>query len=618
MRRVLTLAIGLASAAMLMLGGSLGQLKTASAAGAAFAPGDLIVTGHGVRWLRSDGSLVAQVEPSSFPTSSAAFRASGGTRPLYVVTNSLITRNYGPDGRFLYYFVLDNLAEKATHVALDTGGVGFISTQHGSLNQIFGFKEDPSKGAGSSLVSFFVVASQINDLETASDGCTLLVATKTLGVFRFDACKFTVLPPLIANTDVSRVRLLPDASALLVLPGQGAIKRVDGTGKTIREYSVPGVTSWAAVDLAPDGLSFWAATPAGAAYRIDLASGAVVQGPVQVSDSVTDLAVAYAPLGAAPPPGPPVPNPNIDLDGVSSLTGSTLSGIFPVETTPDATCATGASSIDYSGAFGVAIGPYPGRFEAKGTATVGSQTSSRLLGGLGNPAGPITKLSSTFTIAGANPVVGTLSATAPAAANAGTCATFAHRTFPRSPIFPPTVALTGFEWALSGEALSYQAAISKNGRVYFDAGLAYLYATRYYFLNEAGADSGSGGRYAQYLISNSIAVSDKFARTKQQQPHTAGVPAKTPEIELTTRWTNAKDRFSIVNVRLIVNGRVVASANGKGANKLPVKVSRTKRSVTAHVSGVKSGGRVAFDVKADTVHGHTNATTSVKKRGSGR
>jgi len=62
----------------------------------------------------------------------------------------------------------------------------------------------------------------------------------------------------------------------------------------------------------------------------------------------------------------------------------------------------------------------------------------------------------------------------------------------------------------------------------------------------------------------------------------------------------------------------VASANGKGANKLPVKVSRTKRSVTAHVSGVKSGGRVAFDVKADTVHGHTNATTSVKKRGSGR
>jgi hypothetical protein len=33
------------------------------------------------------------------------------------------------------------------------------------------------------------------------------------------------------------------------------------------------------------------------------------------------------------------------------------------------------------------------------------------------------------------------------------------------------------------------------------------------------------------------------------------------------------------------------------------------------VSGVKGGGRVAFDVKADTVHGHTNATTSVKKRG---
>jgi hypothetical protein len=603
----------LATLAVIASSGSVKAVAPAAAAGPVFVPGDLVISGDGVRWLHPDGSLVSKIEPDSFPTTAVAFRAGGGARPLYVVTDPLITRNYGPDGTYLYYFVLDSLAERTTDVALDSDGIGFLATRHGRLNQIFGFKEDPTRASGTQLVSFFVVDSQIHDLETAADACTLLVATQTLGVFRFDTCNFRVLPPLVANTAVSRVRLLPDATALLILPGQASIRRLDGSGSTVAEYTAPGVTGgWVALDLAPDGLSFWAATGSGDLYRFDLTTKAVVQGPLHVADTITDLAVANAPLGVAPPPGASFPSSSIDLDGVSPLTGATLTGVFPVSSSSRSTCATASSQVRYTDGFGVAIGPYPGRFQVQGTATLGSQSLPHPLGALGLSAGPIQTLRSAFTIAGQAPVTGTLTASAEAKPNIGTCATFSHQTFPNSPIFPPTVRLSGYEWSLSGEALSYDASIRKNGRSYVDTGLAYLYANRFHLLNEAGVDSGSGGRIAQYFVSSAIGVRDQFLRDKQSQRHTAGVPPKTTQLTVTTRWTNPRDRFSIVNLTLVVDGRSVASADGVGANKLPVKITRTRNSVTATVSRLRRG-RLGFAVKADDVHGHSRATTTVHK-----
>jgi hypothetical protein len=88
---------------------------------------------------------------------------------------------------------------------------------------------------------------------------------------------------------------------------------------------------------------------------------------------------------------------------------------------------------------------------------------------------------------------------------------------------------------------------------------------------------------------------------------------KTPQVDVTTSWTNPKDTFSIANLRLVVNGRTVARVGGTGKDKLPVKITRTKKSVTAHVSGLRNG-RLKFDVKANEVHGRTKAKTSVHKR----
>jgi hypothetical protein len=603
---VVLLALGVPAAS----GGA--PAPDAARSGFAFAPGDLIVTGRGVRWLRADGSLVRMLEPESVVTTGAAMRARGGPRPLYVVHEPLVTRNYDSEGNFLYFFVLDPIADRSRAVALGPGVDGYVATSHGPLlNQIYGFREDPNFGAGAALMSFFVVASEINDLEVGADGCSLFVGTRTLGAFRFDACRFTVLPPLAQGLDVRRVRLLPDASALLVLGGQTSIRRIDANGQTIREYSAAGAGGgWAGIDLAPDGRSFWAVTPTGALYRFDLATGAIVQGPIQVAASATDLAVAGAPLGVAPPAGGTVPSLAIDLDGVKPLTGETFAGYFPPRRTPEKSCTPSASQLEFTDGSGVAIGPYPGPFSVRGSVSIGAQ-SGRALGGLGQPAGPVRSAQISFTLRSGDGVTGKATANGPVSANIANCSTFMNRTFPRSPIFPPDYPLSGYEWTLSAELLAYEVTIVKQGRSYVDTGRSFAFASRFFLLDRLGRDSGSGGRYAQYFVSESIGVKDSFRRKNQKQRHTAGVPPKTQAVDVVTRWSGS-NAFTISDIRLVGPAGAGDAARASPATKPKVHITRTRNSVTARVSGLRQG-RLEFAVKAEKVSTGGAATTTVRK-----
>lgn len=597
------LGLGLVTVALAVGPSASGQAR----AGTAFAPGDLIVTGRGVGWFRPDGSLVSKIVSDAYPTNGVAYRSAGGPRPLYVVFDPLLTLNYDPEGRALFFFLLDPISDRTNAIALGPRGDGYVASSHGHLNQIYGFREDPTKGSGTSLASFFVVASEISDLDVGVDGCALFVATRTLGVMRFDACTFRLHPALVEGTNVSRVRLLPDTTLLLLRPGQAAIRRIDGTGKTVRDYSAPGASNWVGVDVAPDGASFWAVTSAGSLYRFDLASGAVVQGPIRVGDRATDVAVAGAPLGAAPAPLPVRGTQELDLDGVKPLTGVTFSGLYPVRAAPERVCTPTASTIELNDASGVAIGQYPGRFTVSGTASVGPQTLSRTIGGLGLQAGPLREFRTAFSIGSFYPVSGTITGL-PAAANVGVCATFTRRTFPRSPIFPSNYSLSGYDWTVSAEALRYTAAIRKGGRTYTDTGTTSVFATRFYYLDDAGRDSGSGGRYTSYFISDSIGVTDQFGSTGQKRPHTAGVPVKANAIDVVLSWAEAGDSFELTDFRLLG----VRATNAAGVERPKVTITRGRRSVTARVTNTR-GGRVAFTVKPKTLDGGGKATTTVRK-----
>jgi hypothetical protein len=601
------LGVGVAAVALAVGPSASGQAGRA----AAFAPGDLIVTGRGVGWYRSDGSLVTKIVSDSVATNRLAYRAAGGPRPLYVLHDPLLALNYDADGNALYFFLLDPLADRTNAIALGPSGDGYIASSHGRfLNQIYGFREDPTKGSGTALASFFVVASEISDLDVGVDGCSLFVATRTLGVMRFDACTFRLHPSLLPGTNVSRVRLLPDATLLLVQPGQGGIKRIDGTGKTVREYSTPGVSDWVGLDMTPDGTGFWAASGSGNLYRFDFISGSVVQGPIRIGDRATDIAVAGAPLGAAPAPLRAFSSQELDLDGVSPLTGVTFSGIMPVRSTPEKVCTPAASQLVFSDASGVAIGQYPGRFGINATATIGAQSLARRIGSLGQQAGPLQTFRSSFTIASGSPVTGTITGSR-AASNLATCSTFTRRTFPQSPIFPPNYSLSGYEWTVSAASLRYQASIRHGGRTYTDSGSTSIVATRFHLLDDLGRDSGSGGRFGSRFVSDSIGVTDAFGSTAQTRTHTAGVPAKTPAIEVVVRWSGAGDSFTLSDFR-VVGTRATKSA---AVERPKVAITRGRRSVTARVTNIR-GGRVGFAVKPRELNGGGKATTTVRKAGA--
>ena len=89
------------------------------------------------------------------------------------------------------------------------------------------------------------------------------------------------------------------AFALRILPGGGVIVadwesiiRLDASGNNVQTYDAPGEDKWFAVNLDPDGQTFWSANyNTGQVYRFNIATGAVVAnwnaGPLSVLGGIT-------------------------------------------------------------------------------------------------------------------------------------------------------------------------------------------------------------------------------------------------------------------------------------------------------------------------------------------
>ena len=595
------LAVGLGAA--LLLAAAPGST---AAPAATFAPGDLVVTGPGMRWLRPDGTTAGQLEAPGTRVTAAAFRPGGGTLPLYAVHDPLILRVYDPSGIEQFFFVADDVAKRTTAVGLGANGREYPAVSHGALiNQLYIFKQNPNKGSGEELVGLFLVPAPVTDVEAASDGCTVFYSSQ-LGVGRVDACRLVVLPDLLSGTSVAKIRLLPDSSMLVVPAGGREIRRVGADGKTQRTYAVPGAAGWVGLDLAPDGASFWALTQAGALYRLDFVTGTVVQGPLAAPAPATDVTVLGAPQGVAPPAPPASGQDTLDLDRVLPLTGEVFAGFLPVRPAPEKVCGPGGATLRFEDASGATIGPYRGGFGAAAEVKVGRQSLSGRLGALGLPPGPVLSVEGAFAIAhGKTKILGAFSGKG--GSSTAACATFKSRTFPNSIVFPPDYILSGYAWALSANSLRYEAAITRAGKVYSDKGRTFVVASRFDLVDRLGKDSGSGGRYAQHFISDTIGVSDPFAAKGEKRPHSAGIPAEAATIELVTSWTKPGDRFTIANVKLVPRGRSIASA---AAPPLKVTTTRGPNSVKVRVSNVQPG-RLTFSVNSERVGKKTKVKTAV-------
>ena len=122
-----------------------------------------------------------------------------------------------------------------------------------------------------------------NWLDLAADQQTLFDTPEGRRIQRYDTGSSTALAAfaeLPGEGHAEAVRLLPPGDGrggLLVADGVD-VKRLDGSGEIVQQYDAPDRDAWFALNLDPDGRSFWATDhESDQVYRFDLDTGLIHQ-----------------------------------------------------------------------------------------------------------------------------------------------------------------------------------------------------------------------------------------------------------------------------------------------------------------------------------------------------
>jgi sugar lactone lactonase YvrE len=116
--------------------------------------------------------------------------------------------------------------------------------------------------------------------DIAGDQTTVYYTSGDNIVRRYDMATRTPLPDFAPLLDggVHALRLLPGGQGLLVA-GSIYVTRLDLNGQVVSKMWLPG-RQFKALTITPDGREYWTSTQFGELYRVDIASGVLLQGPV--------------------------------------------------------------------------------------------------------------------------------------------------------------------------------------------------------------------------------------------------------------------------------------------------------------------------------------------------
>lgn len=203
-------------------------------------------------------------------------------------------------------------------ILFDLSGNLYVGTLGSGLQRI-----DATTGAVLQTYS----TGRVDWIDLAADQTTMLFTTEAQTVFRFDLTTDSFLTDFAALPGPGEgfaLRILSDGG-VLVADGD-EIKRLNSSGTVIQTYDTSGNDSWFALNLDPDGTTFWSGDFSSAdVVRFDIATGAVVDSFNTGTGSSTLFGLSVfgeitvgggGPIGGATVPLPPAGLAGIGLLGL--------------------------------------------------------------------------------------------------------------------------------------------------------------------------------------------------------------------------------------------------------------------------------------------------------------
>jgi hypothetical protein len=149
----------------------------------------------------------------------------------------------------------------------------------GGLSSIYEYSDSGTSGT---LVNSWPVTTQDRGsdwLDLSADQCTMQYTSEGDSILRFNVCTGTQLSnfsdglpgPCYAN------RIIPGSGGEVLVACTSQAILLSSTGVTLKSYTISGESFLFALNLDPDGTSFWTAGyETGNIYRIDIATGTVI------------------------------------------------------------------------------------------------------------------------------------------------------------------------------------------------------------------------------------------------------------------------------------------------------------------------------------------------------
>jgi hypothetical protein len=264
-KAVSVLALGLVLFGTAAMGIPL-KMQSAYAAHDTFQLGDVFVavSNGRVDWYHPDGTFNQQLDTTlgGF-TTGMAFDSDG---KLYVTGFSANAVSvFDTDGTLLGTFGSGYSTPES--IVFNAAGNAFVGSVGGSIVEV------DSTGS----VVDTDLPGRVDFIDLSADQCTMLFTQEGTSIPRFDVCTDTALTTFATGLggQAFALRILPTGEVLLA-NGPNVI-RIDATGTIVDTYDVDSENSWFALNLDPDGTSFWSANFGSAnVYKIDIATGDVL------------------------------------------------------------------------------------------------------------------------------------------------------------------------------------------------------------------------------------------------------------------------------------------------------------------------------------------------------